>query len=697
MPFIEYINQQLNPTFDADMQHAMNWGLAPGFPRVSGMQIASSRQLPWQKTKATPKTAKQAYAPKQSRTAASSGRMQQSKPPSRNIPTLPTPKPQAAPPVAPPMNAQPAGPYMPAFGDEAPGMVAFEDAGFAPPMTPQMDLSQAMPFGGNIPMEYADMPMPEMAPAPSGFSEDIQFNRAHPTIGRGAAITSADDYSKALGLSAKDWGWLNVGEGGFPLGMDVNKFGETFAESVGSAMARRRDNPLYVLPGQPPGPSVAQDYDLFDEYTNRGDMFRGQPQAPVLQLGLGRNVSPWGVVDTGIHVKASGMQDAGFTKGKAQQGDWDSAGGGFVGPGGGIIGQRNVANMPDYVSLPAAALPMEAAPAVAAGLQGEAFDDELPMPTNPIDRDAMRQQMQAIQMQRDAYEGQMRQERYNNWFRNLGSALSGMGPSTKSFRPAHQAMLNMQRNDANFNNFMRGGMNAQHQLNQDERQLYRDYYNAQHQYNQDVYGRDRALTGRRQADAAARNADTAEKRFGESVRSNKERERLTQEQRDELRRHNQVSEENARNDDMRAMNDSALKAMADAMKMRQQHEDKVADRQSREGIASANRKAASDLFGKKQDAKESGALKGEKRKQLRKFQAVLTKRDKKTDVGAMLDAMNSMATQEQYSKAMAQVKASPAYSQARTKEEKYHMFAQALNSMLLDDGPDEEPDDDADD
>lgn len=592
MPFIEYINQQLNPTFDADMQHAMNWGLAPGFPRVSGMQIASSRQLPWQKTKATPKTAKQAYAPKQSRTAASSGRMQQSKPPSRNIPTLPTPKPQAAPPVAPPMNAQPMGPYMPAFGDEAPGMVALEDAGFAPPMTPQMDLSQAMPFGQQtgLPMEYADMPMPEIVPMQAA-----------------------------------------------------------------------------------PAPV---------------------PTTPTLSLGLGRNISPWGTMETYKDVAGIAERDRQFAKGmKVHTPEQEAAASqalGFIGPDGRIMQARA------HV-MPAAALPMEAAPAVAAGLQGEAFDDELPMPTNPIDRDAMRQQMQAIQMQRDAYEGQMRQERYNNWFRNLGSALSGMGPSTKSFRPAHQAMLNMQRNDANFNNFMRGGMNAQHQLNQDERQLYRDYYNAQHQYNQDVYGRDRALTGRRQADAVARNADTAEKRFGESVRSNKERERLTQEQRDELRRHNQVSEENARNDDMRAMNDSALKAMADAMKMRQQHEDKVADRQSREGIASANRKAASDLFGKKQDAKESGALKGEKRKQLRKFQAVLTKRDKKTDVGAILDAMNSMATQEQYSKAMAQVKASPAYSQARTKEEKYHMFAQALNSMLLDDGPDEEPDNDADD
>lgn len=654
MSFIEYLNRQLNPTGDADMQAAMNWGLAPGFPRVSS----------------SPSQALNAFKPTQQRQAASKGKTsmpaKRKQPPSRGIPTLPNrPKRPAMPTqIAQQPPLRPIGPaqmdnrqFMP--GEEMPQGPAqpLPDAAyFAPPTVPMYDNGmgqgvaqlpdfgggglpmepaempqpemQNMPEWGGLPMEYADMPMPQMADAP------VSQQQPHSAAGMVPPAQAMEIF--------KRFGEPNIG--------NVDAIAAAFKQAASHAASGA---------GQP----VA-----------------GTPARPVLQLGIGRNASPYGNIDYGAHVKNIGQGMKGYTKGKASEdiGAILSKGKqlGFIGPGGRKLDATATgATNPDYASLPAINAPMEYAemPSVAVGLEGEADRDFNPMQDarHALEDDGATMDLQAKYMY-DEYRKQQKAAAFGAMFGN------------------RQMPTRMSANMAMYGQYL-NNLQARRQAAQ------ANFLKAAGMYDPNTMA----------SKAAMGNLEVNRGRLKNS-------EEMTRIQRGQLDRQTAKDEYTKQHDSevLKQRQDegigrqamSAQDAMVRAMLGQQQSKDRGLDRQSREGIARANREAAGsrasahdktmvDLFGKKTQATADSAF----RKQVLSFQDKLAKNDKRLDVHSMMDAMSGRIDKGTAAEIAKQQASLPSWK-AMTEEGRMRMLAAAFANHLAEEMPGEvEGDGDSDD
>lgn len=572
MSFLEYLNRQLNPFQDADVQHAMNYGLAPGFPR-------QPKTLPWEPLQdggisikggtfepgdlggsgqahhSTAAVARQTMKPKQSRTASSSGRMSQPKVPTRNIPTLPNkPKPVIQAPVARPKPIMPqvasapvVPPGMPAFGDEAPGMVAFEDAGFAPPMVPQFDYSQGMPFGQQtgLPMEYAPLPMPE-----------VQQEQAM------------------------------------------------------------------------------------------------QPQqSPLLSLGLGRNVSPWGELQTQKNVEGIAARDKQFAHGKtAMTPEWESRESrklGFIGPGGDIMPALNTPMQPPTTLN------------VARGIRGSAGEEEDDSPMARLRRGANAEHDVLSQQEAmlEAQDKQMQKQwKMAAMFGNKMAANMLMQWQARKMQM--QSQLNRAHNDIDARVMQGAGL-----------------------YDENTVPNRTRL----------RNAETNEFRsLLEAERANAQlthqmgQFELNRAGKDETARHNRAQETEAQNDNMRSLSDNAARDMERAMTAR-------ANRESRESIArqhesganarsNAKIKAAESMFGQKRNAKNEDAANTGRLKRLRQIESEVAKAKKGDITKRQSDIEAEFSNEEKH----AVLKALKQQNPAATRQDYLHRLLEAGRQQQYD-------------
>lgn len=591
MSFIEYLNRQLNPTGDADMQAAMNWGLAPGFPRVSGK----------------PSEALNAFKPAQQRQAASKGKTsmpaKRKQPPSRGIPTLPNRPKQPAMPTQiaqqPPL--RPIGPaqmdnrqFMP--GEEMPQGPAqpLPDAAyFAPPMVPMYDNGMGQGVA-QLPDFGQPMPQPEMQSMPGNFGLPMEY----------------------------------------------------------------ADMPMPQFEG---GPEVSG----------------SPPQSPVLQLGIGRNISPYGTLDFQRHIKNTAENIPGYAKGKAEAlNDGSGAELGFVGPGGQRIAQtQQGATNPDYASLPVINAPMQYAemPSVAVGLEGEADRDFNPMQDarHALEDDAATMDLQAKYVY-DEYRRQQKAAAFGAMFGN------------------RQMPARMSANMAMYGQYL-NNLQARRQAAQ------ANFLKAAGMYDPNTMA----------SKAAMGNLEVNRGRLKNS-------EEMTRIQRGQLDRQTAKDEYTKQHDSdvLKQRQDEGIgrqamsvqDAMVRAMLGQQQSKDRGLDRQSREGIARANREAAGsrasahdktmvDLFGKKTQATADSAF----RKQVLSFQDKLAKNDKRLDVHSMMDAMSGRIDKGVAAEIAKQQASLPSWK-AMTEEGRMRMLAAAFANHLAEEMPGEvEGDGDSDD
>lgn len=652
MSFIEYKNRQLNPFMDTDMQNAMNWGLAPGFtPTFRGGHTYYDTPAVSNK----PSQALNAFKPKQQRQAAGKGRT--SMPPARkpsakpkSIPTLPN---RDKAPIQPPQIAlQPIGPAQfdtrtelpqgqPPL-NELPDMAQF----FAPPMVPMYDngqgqgVAQLPDFGGGLPFEPAAMPQPDIQNAPGDF--------------------------------------------GLPW---------TYADMP---MPQMSDTPAAQQPlsGGVADHSPGAWYDLtHGNYNNTVASAPTDTQRPLLQLGVGQNVSPWGIMETSTHVKATGQNNPNYLKGKDARLNMSTGRSlGFIGPNGGVLGaSRQPVNTPDYASLPAINAPMLYAdtPVTAYGVDGEVSKDVMGNDALMDARHEFDDADSVISQRMEAAQKQYERQR-------KALALSAMFGNRNA--PSQMAQLN-----SGFNNFMLGGFNAMHQNRADYRGMAEMYdtrtarnrryehQNKTDDANVDI-NRQNATTRGRQADVAE--GQLKRQTAADVYRQKHDSELLQQQQAENMARQSTAAQD----------------AMVRAMLGQQASKDRAADRQSREGIASANRGAANsrakshddtmrDLFGRKQDAEvkkegrqDKGKARDEMRKQVLDMQDALHKNDKRLDVSSMLDTLAPRLKSGRAKAITADLASTPGWK-AMTEDGRMRMLANAFAQAALDDTDDNDGDD----
>lgn len=583
MPFLEYINRQLNPTGDAAMQAAMNWGLAPGFPGVTATPTPSGK----------PSEALKAFQPRQQRQAANKGRQylpkQQQKQPSRGIPTLPN-RPTQRPMVAQQQpQLKPIGPAQMDTRTELPGgppLAELPDMAqyFAPPMQPMFDNGQGQgvaelpPFGMGAQEVGPGLPMEAMPPVP------------------------------VEAMPMPEWSGA-----GLPW---------TYAELPMPEMSQISD-------GQAP------------------------QQAPIqLTGGLGKNVSPYGVIDLTLRQDSDAPLAAALNKGKQ-----------------GFIPQEQL-NTQQYgfiqpQSFPLAALPFTPAEMPTVALGGGVEEDINPMQDA---RHAYEDEVAVLEQQQQAMQKEM-QRRQNAYA--MGMLFGG--------RQFPQAM---NANAAMYNQFLMGQA-------QRRQAALQQYQRAQQMYDENTIANKTALG----------NLDVNRGRLADS-------QARTGIQRGQLERQTAADKHRAENDaavlsqrqaeGIARQSDNAQAAMVKAMLGQQASKDKAADRASREGIARGNRDAANsraashdktmqELFGRKAKA----GVDTQFRKQVLDFQAKLSKNDKRLDVSSMLDTMSGRMPKDAAQRIAAEQAALPSWK-AQTEEGRMRMLANAFANALVEEGPDED-------
>lgn len=592
MAFLEYINRQLNPTGDAAMQAAMNWGLAPGFPGVTATPTPSGK----------PSEALKVFQPRQQRQAANKGRRylpkQQQKQPSKGIPTLPN-RPIQRPVVAQQPQLKPIGPAQMDTRTELPSgppLAELPDIAqyFAPPMTPMFDNGQGQgvaelpPFGLNaqdvgpgLPMEAPPAVPVEAAPMPD--------------FGGGLPITYAD-------LPMPEMSQISDGAEA-PLGW----------------------------PGVP--------------WTKNLPI----KQSPIqLTGGLGKNVSPYGVIDLTLRQDREAPLATALNKGKQ-----------------GFIPQEQL-NTQQYGFIhPASVLPMQFAESPTVALGGGVEEDITPMQAA---RHAYDDELAVLEQQQQAMQQEMR--------RRQNAYAMGMLFGGRQFPQA------MNSNAAMYNQFLMGqAARRQAALQQ--------YQHAQQMYDENTIPNKTALGN---LDVNKRNATTNEGRLADSqARTGIQRGQLDRQiAADRHRAENDAALLNQRQaEGIARQSDNAQAAMVKAMLGQQASKDKAADRASREGIARGNRDAANsraashdktmqELFGRKTKA----GVDTQFRKQVLDFQAKLSKNDKRLDVGSMLDTMSGRMPKDVAQRIAVEQAALPSWK-AQTEEGRMRMLANAFANALV--------------